>query len=209
MPLPNRTPIMNKKHMTAVFISALGVLSSFAGGATQNATVTLNGTYFTDPEFWSVGPGLAQQQLVDGTYQPEGQQWDFNSVWWNGGTHPEDNIVLNLNGAYDITGFKVQADDNDTYLLEYMMPGGGSWLPAWQIPAPGGFGLTTSSTTLGSPIIASELRFTAVDGDNLYAVSQIEAFGTPAGVPDAASTAGLLGSSVAGLALLRRRILKF
>ncbi len=190
-----------KKLLTIAVVCAIGIGCGHAATITSGATVTLNGTFFTDPGPWSVGTNATAQDLVSGVYQPEMQQWDLNSVWWNGAVHPGNTITLDLNGTFAITGFKVQADDNDIYQIDYLAPGSSVWAPAWTVPAPGGFGLTTSSTTLGGAITATDLRFEAIGGDGYYAVSQIEAFGraVPAGVPDSADTLGLMS---AGLALL-------
>jgi len=92
----------------------------------------------------------------------------------------------------------VQADDNDTYQVDYY--NSGVWKPAWTILPPGGYGLTTSTVDLSTPIVASELRVTEIGGDGLYAVFQVEAF-----VPEAASTLPLLSAAMGGLLFFRRR----
>jgi hypothetical protein len=174
-----------------------------ANSVTTGATVTLNGTFFTDSGGYGPGIAAAPQDLVSGVFQPEQQQWNLDSAWWNGNDGPNNTIQIDLNGTFNITGFTVQADDNDTYEIDYLTPGN-TWLAAWVIPPPGGYGLTTSSTTLGSAITATELRVEALNGDDLYAVSQVEAFGQAAGVPDLASTLGLFGSAIALLGSARR-----
>jgi hypothetical protein len=181
------------------------LLSANAASVTSGANVTLNGTFFTGNGSWSLGTNAAASDLVNGTYQPENQQWNFNSVWWNGTDHPSNNIVVSLTGWAVITDFKVQADDNDTYRIEYW--GMDSlWHVGWDIPAPYSWGLVTSSTTLGSLITTNTLRFTATGGDGLYAVSQIEANGRflPTKVPDNAATLMLLSGSLGLLAFMRR-----
>jgi hypothetical protein len=192
--------------MKILTIATLGFIGVFTSNAVPNitsgSTVSLNGTFFTDPGSWSTGVNGTGPGLVNGVFQPETQQWDFNSVWWNGTDYPANNIVLNLNGVYSITGFKVQADDNDVYEIDYLAPLSSIWKTAWIIPAPGGSGLTTSSDLLGTPIVATELRFEADSGDGYYAVSQIDATGSA--VPDTATTWPLLGVGVCSLAAARR-----
>jgi len=192
--------------MKVLAIAAVGLIAVVPSHAVPNvtsgSTVALNGTFFTDPGSWSTGVNGTGPELVNGVFQPENQQWDFNSVWWNGTDYPANNIVLNLNGVYAITGFKVQADDNDVYELDYLAPLSSTWQTAWIIPAPGGFGLTTSSDNLGTPIIATELRFEADSGDGLYAVSQIDATGSA--VPDTAATWPLFGVGFCSMAAARR-----
>ena len=198
------------KKTIAIVLCSLGLLAAArADNVTLGSTVTLNGTFFSNSAGWPLGTNAAPADLVNGVYQPEQQQWNFNSVWWNGNDGPSNNIVVDLGGLFSITDLKVQADDNDTYRLEYF--GTDSlWHDAWDIPAPGGWGLTTSSQnlltsslTLNSAITATELRFTATGGDGLYAVSQIEATGTRS-VPEATSTLVLLGGVMSLLAFVRR-----
>lgn len=181
------------------------LLSVKAASVTSGANVTLNGTFFTGNGGWSLGTNAAASDLVNGTYQPEGHQWNFDSVWWNGADHPTNNIVVSLSDWATITDFKVQADDNDTYRIEYW--GMDSlWHVGWDIPAPGGWGLITSSTNLGSSITTNALRFTATGGDGFYAVSQIEANGRflSTTVPENTATLALLGGSLGLIALMRR-----
>ena len=201
-----RHPFIMKNLAIAAFC-LIGTVSSYAlPNVTSGSTVTLNGTFFTDPGGWSTGVNGTGHGLVNGVFQPEEQQWDFNSVWWNGTDNPGNNIVLNLNGAFVIDGFKVQADDNDVYEIDYLAPGSSAWQIAWSISAPGGYGLTTSSNTLTTPIDATELRFEATSGDGLYAVSQIDANGYAVSnaVPDAATTFPLLAACFGGLIYSRR-----
>jgi hypothetical protein len=191
------------KIISITVLGLMGALSTYASpSVTSGSTVSLNGTYFTDPGGWSTGVNGTGPGLVNGVFQPEQQQWDFNSVWWNGTDFPNNNIVINLNGTFAIDGFTVQADDNDVYEIDYLAPGSAVWQTAWTIPSPGGFGLTTSSNTLATAIDATALRFEAVGGDGLYAVSQIVATGQA--VPDTTTTLPLLSAGLGGLVVVRR-----
>ena len=191
------------KKTIAIILCSLGlVVAAQADNVTLGSTVTLNGTFFTGGGVWGSGVPAAPADIVNGVYQPETQQWNINSVWWNGADNPANNIVVDLGGLFSITDLKVQADDNDTYRIEYF--GTDSlWHNAWDIPAPGGYGLTTSSTTLGSAITTNELRLTATGGDGFYSVSQIEATGTRS-VPDATSTLTLFAGAVGLIGFVRR-----
>jgi hypothetical protein len=202
-----------KKTLIAALCS-LGLLSAaHATNVVLGSTVHLHGTFFTDPTYWSTGTNGTPDDLVNGVFQPDGTQWDFNSTWWNGDDNPNNCIVIDLSCWAKIWCFTVQADDNDDYKLEYWGTDS-AWHDAWDILAPQGWGLTTSSTFLDSPIITDKLRFTAVDGDGLYAVSQIEAKGkflccdpccTPSGsAPDATSTVALLGGAIGLIGWVRK-----
>ncbi len=155
-----------KRLIVSVLAFALCALAGKAAvSVTSGATVSLNGTFFDGLGSWTPGTNAAPQDLVNGVFQPEAQQWNFNSVWWNGSTYPANSIVLDLNGTFSITGFTVQADNNDVYQIDYLAPGSGVWQTAWTIPTFGTYGLNTRSQVLGSPITATQLRVEAIAGD--------------------------------------------
>ena len=169
-----------------------------------NATVTLNGTFGGDMTQygWGNHPLANPQTLTNGVFLPEQTQWNIGSVFWS--TASNSNAVSNyiditLNGTYSITGFKIQADDNDNYLIQYN--NGSTWQTAWAVPPPGGWGLTTSSALLSSPITTDELRISETGGDGFYAVSQVQAF---AATPIPAAI-WMVGSALAGLIGFGRR----
>ncbi|HEY8993878.1 MAG TPA: hypothetical protein VIM71_04285 [Lacunisphaera sp.] len=198
---------MKKKIVTLVgalvFIAAV-----HADTATVGATVNLNGTFFTGNDAWSLGTNAAPSDLVDGVYQPTSHQWNHDSVWWNGGQNPGNNIVVDLAGSYLITDLKLQADDNDWYNVEYL----GldlAWHLAWSVSPPGGWGLQTSSFIVGAPFVTSSFRLTAAPGDGYYAISEFEANGRKVSnnVPEGGATVAFFGAIVGLLAIARRKIL--
>ena len=177
-----------------------------ADNVTAGANVTLNGTFFTEPGGWSTGPNAAPNDLVNGVYQTEPHQWNFDSVWWNGFSNPANNIVIALTGSFLITDLKIQADDNDVYKVEYY-GADAAWHDAWTVPAPGGWGLTTSSTSVG-PFVTDMFRLTGTSGDSLYSISQFEATGEKSrdvrDVPEGGLTVALLGAALGLLGIVRR-----
>ncbi|MBS0481476.1 MAG: hypothetical protein JSR96_04870 [Proteobacteria bacterium] len=113
----------------------------------------------------------------DGAFMPENTQWNNGSLWWD--QDPSVNtgpvsVTYDFDHAYNLQRFVVQADDNDSYLLEYW--NGSSWNNAFAVPAVYTYGLVTRDSGLLGPFTASKLRFTATGGDNYYAVSEIQAF---------------------------------
>lgn len=156
------------------------------------------------------GPGSTPSSAVapaSGTFQPTAQQWNKGSFWWDQDASVNASPVtwtIQLNQLYTINQFKVQADDNDSYLLEYWT--GSAWANAFNIAAVGGFGLQTrDSGILGVPITTNRLRFSAVSGDNYYSLGQLAAFGNTA-VPEPATWAMLiLGFGVIGVTMRRRQ----
>ena len=172
---------MKKIHALALAIMSMVAASeasalSLPGNVALNKTVTLSGTFGTDPGPWTSQSPIPAGNLTDGLFEPESTQWNLGSVWWNGSVHPENHALIDLGGLYSIEQFVVQADDNDTYRIEYKS-GSGAWQTAWDVPPPGGFGLRTSSTILLNAIVADHLRFSAIGGDGFYSVSEIQAFG--------------------------------
>lgn len=140
---------------------------------------------------------------IDGVFEPEGQQWNNSSFWWD--EDPSVNrepvtYTVFLDGLYAMNRFVVQADDNDSYRLEWW--DGGAWQNAWDIPAVFTFGLVTRDSGLLAPVTTDRLRFTATGGDNYYAISELQAFL----VPEPATWALMIaGFGLAGVALRRGR----
>lgn len=197
-----------RKLIVTLVTSLVFLAAARADNATAGASVTLNGTFFTEPGGWSLGPNAAPNDLVNGVYQTEPHQWNFDSVWWNGFSNPANSIVIALTGSFLITDLKIQADDNDVYKVEYW-GSDWAWHDAWTVPPPGGWGLKTSSTSVGA-FVTDQFRLTAVSGDYLYSISQFEATGTKArevnDVPESGLTIALWGAAVGLLALARRFI---
>ncbi len=124
---------------------------------------------------------------------PEHTPWNSGSFWWVG-QETFATWTVTLAKSYTLDRFIVQADDNDSYDLEYW--NGSSWKLAWHVPPVYSWGLVTrDSGTLPTAINASALRISAVSGDALYGFSNLQAFAVPgpiagAGIP---MVLGLLG----------------
>jgi hypothetical protein len=126
------------------------------------------------------GPGSTASSLsspVDGVFEPEAQQWNRDSFWWDQDPTVNQSPVtwtVLLDQTYTVDRFLVQADDNDSYLLEYW--DGADWQTAFAVPFDFSFGLQTRDSGTVGPITTDRFRFTATAGDNYYSVSEIQAF---------------------------------
>lgn len=141
--------------------------------------------------------------LVDGILYPEGQQWNYGSYWWDETqTVSPFQTYLQLDASYTFDRLVLQADDNDDYLIEFW--NGSAWQTAFWAGATGGYGLTTRDSGMLSAFTTDRFRFTGLNGDQYYAMSEFQAFA--AGVPEPASWAMLVvGFGLAGGAIRSRR----
>jgi hypothetical protein len=205
---------MNHRMRNALAAAGLVSLSLGASAATNIlptgwSVISTNGIVGTlrAGSGWESGASLAAQaSIADGAFRPEFTQWNAGSWWWDEDPSVNANpvvTVITLNQAYTLDSFAVQADDNDTYRLEYW--NGATWQLAWDIPTQPSFGLVTRNSGLLAPITTNRLRFTATGGDDFYAVSEIQAFGVPA-IPEPETYALMLaGLGVMGFIARRRQ----
>ncbi|WP_432736556.1 hypothetical protein [Maridesulfovibrio sp. FT414] len=160
----------------------------------DGATVSLIGDF----------SGSKTTYINDGLVE-DGTRWSRNSVWWKGTGAA---IEISLNGQQIISSISIQADSNDEYRVDYWDSVSGSWQLAFSAEVTktaendwlSGLDLRESASGLG--IVTDRLRIAAVSGDNLYSVSEVQAFGTPTPVPPAIF---VLGCGLGGLAYIRRK----
>lgn len=144
--------------------------------------------------------GAALSTLTDGLFLPAGTAWQSGTVWWQGtGTVFE----IALDGAVEVQGAVVQADNNDSYRLWYRDLLTDDYLELWTIGAVGGAGMRTRPDPgdnteihfLASSVWTDSIRIAAIGGDSSYSLSEVQVWGTipaPAGLP-LLGLAGLFG----------------
>lgn len=179
----------------AIFLAISGTIGAASvTNIALNAEVTTNGgTFFTGG--WGGGLLASPSTIVDGAFFPQNNQWDQGPVWWDSNDGQDRYIKINLDGIYNIESFVVQADDNDAYELYYWDLNTNTWQLAWNIPNYDayGWGMQTrpnpSDNTvrymLTTPITTNALKFNGNmnNGDKLFSVSEIQAYGQLAVVP--------------------------
>ncbi len=203
---------------TLLAAGALALLGLIPAGAQAQNVVFGNWTLLNSEGTYGVlrpgspwGPGSSpatQVTVVDGTFEPENQQWNNGSWWWDedlsvnpdiGSYSKPMGVDITLNAAYTVNRLVMQADDNDSYRVEYW--DGSAWLLAWDVPAVNTFGLVTRDSGLLSPITTDKFRLYATGGDLYYSISEFQAFAVPEPGTWAMMALGLMG----GGALARRR----
>jgi len=176
--------------VAAMVILVLAGDAAASSNVALNKDVTLVGSFFTGG--WGGGTVVSEDTVVDGTFLPRGNQWDQGPVWWDSNDGGQRSIEIDLGGDYVIDSFIVQADDNDAYKLYYWDETTNGWVLAWDIPNYDAYGWgmqtrpnpadDTEKYTLSTPITTDALRLEGnmENGDRLFAVSEIQAFGEPA-----------------------------
>jgi hypothetical protein len=163
----------------------------------------------------------SESLIVDGQTPPEETGWNEDQcVYW---TTPKTRFVLTLDGAYQITGLTIQADNNDDYVIEGSMDGK-SFSPLLVVKGEWGevfTGAETLSTLQDDPHFLPEMiikpaqakyvRLSARGGDEAYGVSELVLYGSKVqsvSVPPVVVTEGGSTPPVAQAALLKAKSIK-
>lgn len=172
---------------------AMSTLSSAHAAVIPVKSVTGTGTYSNNVSL-----------LTNGVIPAEGTGWTNNTnVYWNGLT---PTFTFQFNSVYSVDDMLIQVDNNDNYRIEYSL-NGSTWSQLFTISSSDGtvgYGMDTftKADKPFSPVNAQYIRVYATGGDNMYAISEVQTFGTP--VPEPA-TLTLLGTGVLFGKVFRKR----
>lgn len=186
----------------------VGIAISLATiGASASADVLSNLAFGRPVSVVSGSPsGATLSTLTDGVFRPAGTQWQNGTVWWSGASVM---LQVDLDGAVELSGAIVQADNNDTYRMWYRDIVTGTYSELWTIAAVGGAGMRTRPDPadntevhfFAAPVVADTIRIAAIGGDGAYSLSEVQVWGV---VPGPGAAALLL--AVGGCAGRRRRM---
>ncbi len=202
--------VLSKFITTALLATITAPAMALDSNVALNKTVTLTGVFGTpsgsgNPS--SFGQPLifaSPSSLTDGITFSGNHRWSYNTVWWHG--HEQDNAVeIDLGGNFNLNSFLVQADGNDTYFLQAYSKG--KWVEAATVPQSLDYrqGMVTRNISTTAIQNVSKLRFGAKNGDGKYSVSEIQALGSAAPVPEPETYAMMLaGLGMVGVALRKR-----
>jgi hypothetical protein len=192
--------------LTAVALAASAPLANASTNVALGANVTTTGSGFGNNEGWSDPVLAAASTVTDGVFLPTGRQWDTGTLFWGGDANDTSDVVtIQLGGTYVVDALTLQADNNDHYHVSYE-DAGGNWhaLATIDPDTDSSWGLGTGHASF-APVTATAFSITA-SGDNAYAVSEFQASGSRAAVPEPASALMLLGGVAALASLARRRV---
>jgi len=174
-------------------------------------SITMNGVFgqVIDP-FWAnpFWPKVFSppDTLVNSMFVGDGANWLLNTVFWDAAVpgSGSNSIVISLGAHYAISGLLIEADNNDFYPIDYWS--GSDWITAWTPANLSGLGgmRTRASGPLAS-FTTNQLRVRGIEGDNLYAVSEVMAFGTYVSSAPEPTTWALMLAGLGAMAMLARR----
>ena len=137
-------------------------------------------------------------------------QWTTSDGQPANGTNSPTTLEIDLGGFFAISGAIMQADDNDSYLLQYHDASNNTWLTLWTVPAiSSGNGFRTrpnpDQTTFQplGPIITDAVRISALSGDAGLGVSELQLNGSA--VPEPSSIALIALGGIATFVFKRNR----
>jgi hypothetical protein len=206
--------------MKIVSIAGLLAVSALAPVGNADTNIALNKPVTVVAGSAQItNPSTLLSVIDDGIFTPESTNYGnavSQSVQWitidgqpANGTNVPTTLEIDLGGFFSISGAIMQADDNDSYLLQYHDTSNNTWLTLWNVPAiSSGSGFRTRPNadqvtfqSLG-PIVTDAVRISATSGDAALGVSEIQLSGFA--VPEPGTSVLIAMGAAATLSLGRR-----
>ncbi len=200
------------------------ILAAAVTQSNADSNVLLNKPVFVvNGSMQITNPSTSLSVIDNGVFLPESTAFfssaaTANAVEWtttDGGPAGSGNapttLEIDLGGFFAISGAIIQADNNDSYLLQYRDPSTSTWLTLWNVPGVAGVGFTTrpnaDQTTFQSlaPIVTDAVRISAASGDSALGVSEIQLNGSAVPEPSPSVLIALGAILNFGIARLRKR----
>src|ERR1700736_128344 len=208
--------------MKIVLIAGLLAISALATVANADTNIALNKPVIVVAGSAQITNSSTPLSVIDdGIFTPESTGYGTataisESVQWMttdgqpaGASNAPTTLEIDLGSFFSISGAIVQADDNDSYLLQYHNASNNTWLTLWNVPAiSSGSGFRTrpnaDQTTFQSlgPIVTDAVRISAISGDAGLGVSEIQLSGSA--VPEPGTSVLIAMGAPAILSLGRR-----
>ena len=116
----------------------------------------------------------ATQLAVDGKFAPEGAAW--NSASAIAAYTGDARLTIDLNKPTTIALILLQADGNDTYIVDFSLDEH-NWIPVWRAaPSENSAGLSRRSVELDTPQLARYVRVRAGANDGSISISEVQLF---------------------------------
>ena len=205
-------------------IAVLLAVNALFATARADSNVALNKPVFViNGAAQITNPSTSLSVIDNGVFLPESTGYGSstaiaNAVEWTttdgqpvGAGNAPTTLEIDLGGFFAISGAIMQADNNDSYLLQYRDPSTNAWLTLWTVPGVVGFGFTTrpnaDQTTFQSlsPVVTDAVRISAITGDTALGVSELQLNGTAVPEPSPSTLIALGAILNFGIARLRKR----
>lgn len=154
--------------MTRILLILLVIFSSRLIAAEEPAVINLT----VAAEVENIGFSRSPTLLKDNIFAREGANWNSNKAL--AAISDSAQIILDLHATYPITNLILQADGNDTYIVDFSLDKN-LWRPVWHASADGS-GLRRRSVEFLSAESAHYIRIRAGANDGAISISEFQVF---------------------------------